>query len=145
MMRLLAFGLSILVAPVIRKENRREIYLPKGDWYDYWSGKAYEGPVTIPADEEIPLDHLPVYVKAGAVIPMDVEVGRGTPAPHVTRIGLRGGVAQGVDRRRLLRLQLGEGRDEPARVVDLALSRLADGEHERHRGEEGEGRAHGRG
>jgi hypothetical protein len=61
------------VAPVIREENRREIYLPRGKWCDYWSGEVIEGPVTIPADEEIPLDVLPLFVKPGSVIPMRVE------------------------------------------------------------------------
>ncbi len=64
------FGESMLVAPVYEDtETRDGIYLPKGKWLDYWSGKVYNGP-RIVNDYDAPLDKLPLFVKAGAIIPM---------------------------------------------------------------------------
>jgi len=63
-------GEHFLVAPVYQDTTeRRDIYLPKGTWIDYWSGRTYEGPTTI-ASYSAPLDTLPLFVKAGAAIPM---------------------------------------------------------------------------
>ncbi len=46
-----------------------EVYLPKGAvWYDYWSGKRYEGGQTIAADGT--LAHSPLYVRGGSIIPL---------------------------------------------------------------------------
>ena len=62
------FGSSLLVAPVVEKGARtREVYLPKGRWYDWYDGTVYEGGhyVTVPA----PLDKTPVLVKEGSMIP----------------------------------------------------------------------------
>jgi hypothetical protein len=55
---------------VYEKSNvRNGIYLPKGTWVDYWSGKTYTGPTTIDG-YDAPLDTLPLFVRAGAVVPM---------------------------------------------------------------------------
>lgn len=76
------FGDNLMVCPVtspmyygknsepIKNEKRsRSVYLPKGrGWYDFWSGNYYEGGQTVEA--EAPLDRLPIYVKAGSILPM---------------------------------------------------------------------------
>ncbi|TQK43500.1 alpha-galactosidase-like protein [Streptomyces sp. SLBN-118] len=63
-------GEDFLVAPVYQDAVRRDgIYLPKGTWIDYWSGRTYEGPVTVDG-YSAPLDTLPLFVKAGAAVPM---------------------------------------------------------------------------
>ncbi|NUK37851.1 NPCBM/NEW2 domain-containing protein [Streptomyces lunaelactis] len=63
-------GEDFLVAPVYQDAVERDgIYLPKGTWIDYWSGRSYEGPVTVD-DYSAPLDTLPLFVKAGATVPM---------------------------------------------------------------------------
>ncbi len=50
-------------------EKVRNVYLPEGTlWYDFWTGKQYEGGKTITA--EAPIETLPVYIKAGSIIPM---------------------------------------------------------------------------
>jgi alpha-glucosidase (family GH31 glycosyl hydrolase) len=63
-------GKSLLVAPVYtNKATRDSIYLPEGKWFDYWDGTIYTGNTflnTYPA----PLDKLPLFVKAGSIIPM---------------------------------------------------------------------------
>ena len=63
-------GEWLLVAPVYKSEAKRDsIYLPKGIWYDYWNGQAYSGNTWL-NNYPAPLDKLPVFVKAGAIIPM---------------------------------------------------------------------------
>ncbi|MEU4211172.1 TIM-barrel domain-containing protein [Streptomyces sp. NPDC026206] len=63
-------GEYFLVAPVYEdKEVRDGIYLPKGKWTDYWTGRTYQGPTTVDG-YRAPLDTLPLFVKAGANIPM---------------------------------------------------------------------------
>jgi len=63
-------GEYILVAPVYKSEAKRDsIYLPKGTWYDYWTGEARNGDTWL-NNYPAPLDKLPLFVKAGAIIPM---------------------------------------------------------------------------
>jgi alpha-glucosidase (family GH31 glycosyl hydrolase) len=63
-------GKSLLVAPVFRDEEKRDsIYLPAGKWFDYLDGTVYEEKKTLNA-YPAPLEKLPVFVKAGSVIPM---------------------------------------------------------------------------
>ncbi len=61
-------GEDLLVAPILKPDvTRRLVYLPKGTWYDYWTGKKYAGGTMI--DVEAPLDTVPMFVRAGAIIP----------------------------------------------------------------------------
>ncbi len=61
------FGDDFLVAPIMNSENRRDIYLPKGEWINLFSGEEYTGGVWL-NDFECPLDEMPVWVKKGASI-----------------------------------------------------------------------------
>jgi alpha-D-xyloside xylohydrolase len=60
-------GPDFLVAPVIDENTSRAVYLPQGDWIDYWTGKPLGGDKVIVADS--PLNVLPLYVRAGAIVP----------------------------------------------------------------------------
>ena len=63
-------GEWLLVAPVYEDSPiRNDIYLPAGKWIDYWDGREYNGPATVNG-YETPLDRIPLFVKAGAIIPM---------------------------------------------------------------------------
>jgi alpha-glucosidase len=63
-------GKEFLVAPMWNADEVKSgIYLPKGRWIDYWTGKVYQGPTTVNG-YHAPLDTLPLFVKAGAVVPM---------------------------------------------------------------------------
>ncbi len=63
-------GKDFLVAPVYQDSTVRDgIYLPRGTWIDYWSGRTYRGPVTVD-HYSAPLDTLPLFVRAGAAVPM---------------------------------------------------------------------------
>jgi alpha-D-xyloside xylohydrolase len=47
----------------------REVYLPKGtQWFDFWTGKSYSGGITLKADARF--ETMPLFVKAGSIIPM---------------------------------------------------------------------------
>ncbi|KAB8315136.1 glycoside hydrolase family 31 protein [Tolypothrix campylonemoides VB511288] len=62
-------GPSLMAAPIYRPGiEHRAVYLPEGTWYDWWTGESYSGPVHILA--HAPLEKMPFYVRAGAIIPM---------------------------------------------------------------------------
>jgi alpha-D-xyloside xylohydrolase len=67
------FGPSLLVAPVTKKgATSRDVYLPSDvDWYDFWTGQRISGGRVI--HREAPLGVLPLYVRAGSVLPMGPE------------------------------------------------------------------------
>lgn len=68
------FGPDLLVAPIYRGGTHREVYLPAGEWIDYWTGQPTTGPAVIEVDA--PLDRIPLYVRAAAIIellPADVD------------------------------------------------------------------------
>ena len=77
------FGPSLLVAPVVEQgATTREVYLPKGRWYDWYSGEIYEGGryITVPA----PLDRTPLFVREGSMVPtipvvMNTEEAKNAP------------------------------------------------------------------
>jgi len=63
------WGDDLLVAPVTREgATHWPVYLPKGRWHDFWTHEVHEGPVGITV--ESPLDRLPIFVRAGAIVPM---------------------------------------------------------------------------
>jgi len=73
------FGPAFLVNPVTESmysvskskniKKTRKVYLPKSaDWYDFWTGKLVRGGKTI--DAAAPIETLPLYIKAGSIVPM---------------------------------------------------------------------------
>jgi len=62
------FGPSILVAPAESNKEFIKVYLPDGEWYSLYDGKKFPGNTEIIV--ECPVQRLPVFVKAGALIPM---------------------------------------------------------------------------
>lgn len=62
-------GDKLLVAPVLEQgATRKMVYLPEGSWYDFWTGEKFAGGQYLLADA--PLEHCPIYVKGGSIIPM---------------------------------------------------------------------------
>jgi alpha-D-xyloside xylohydrolase len=63
------FGSSLLINPVTTEgATQRSLYLPaRSEWIDFWTGKRLSGHQNITA--EAPLDRIPIYAKAGAIIP----------------------------------------------------------------------------
>ncbi len=68
------FGPALLINPVTTyKARSRLVYLPKAaGWYDFWTGVAFSGGRTI--DAAAPYESLPVFVKAGSIIPFGPEL-----------------------------------------------------------------------
>ncbi|HTU35473.1 MAG TPA: glycoside hydrolase family 31 protein [Candidatus Acidoferrum sp.] len=67
------YGPAIMVNPVTQKgATSREVYLPVGKWYDFWTGHAIEGASTI--DAAAPLDRIPLFVRAGSILPMGPDI-----------------------------------------------------------------------
>jgi alpha-glucosidase/alpha-D-xyloside xylohydrolase len=63
------WGRDILVAPVVEKGARsRRLYLPQGNWFDFWTEQRVVGGKEI--ERAVDLATTPLYVRAGAVIPM---------------------------------------------------------------------------
>jgi alpha-glucosidase (family GH31 glycosyl hydrolase) len=69
-------GEDLLVAPILTREDRRQVELPAGSrWYDYWDdSEAIPGGDSIQYDDE-DLAKMPLYIRAGAIIPMEVSDG----------------------------------------------------------------------
>jgi alpha-glucosidase/alpha-D-xyloside xylohydrolase len=64
------WGRDVLVAPVVEKgAASRQVYLPRGVWYDFWNGERIEGGREI--TRKVDLETMPLYVRAGAILPMD--------------------------------------------------------------------------
>jgi alpha-glucosidase/alpha-D-xyloside xylohydrolase len=64
------WGRDFLVAPIVQKgATSRRLYLPEGTWYDWWTGKSAAGKRWV--ERNVDLATLPLYVRAGAIIPLD--------------------------------------------------------------------------
>ncbi len=62
------FGEAILVAPLKSTESITKVYLPAGQWFDFYTNNYFEGNKIVTIDA--PLTRLPLFVKAGSIIPM---------------------------------------------------------------------------
>ncbi|MDO1513323.1 glycoside hydrolase family 31 protein [Maribacter confluentis] len=62
-------GESMLVCPVVDKGAKtRVVYLPEGEWINYWTKEVFQGKQHISV--LCPLDQIPIFIKGGAIIPM---------------------------------------------------------------------------
>ena len=67
------FGPAILVNPVTEPgAANRHLYLPAAKWYDFWTGVAIQG--GHPLDAPSPIDRMPLYVRAGSILPLGPDV-----------------------------------------------------------------------
>jgi alpha-D-xyloside xylohydrolase len=68
------FGPALLVNPVLQPDaTHRALYLPDAPaWYDFWTGASTNGRREIDADA--PLDRIPLYVRAGSILPLGPEI-----------------------------------------------------------------------
>ena len=64
------WGRDLLIAPVYKKgATTRDVYLPAGKWYDWWTGKLENGGHTV--HRAVDLATMPIYVRGGAIVPID--------------------------------------------------------------------------
>jgi alpha-D-xyloside xylohydrolase len=68
-------GPSLLVAPLFTGQAQRTVYLPAGDWYDFWTHEKIAGGRKIEIAK--PLDQIPVFVKGNTLLPL------AEPVPYV--------------------------------------------------------------
>jgi alpha-D-xyloside xylohydrolase len=61
-------GPDLLVAPMVDPDGIRQVYLPAGDWVDYWTGAVHSGRRYLPVSK--PLHQIPLFVRLGALIPV---------------------------------------------------------------------------
>src|SRR5579863_586023 len=67
------YGPALMVNPVSHKgATSRSVYLPEAKWYDFWTGHALAGPAVI--DASAPLDRIPLFVRAGSILPMGPDI-----------------------------------------------------------------------
>ncbi|SES23829.1 glycoside hydrolase family 31 protein [Pedobacter rhizosphaerae] len=68
------FGRSLMVSPVTKYQVKKwPVYLPKtSGWYNFWTNQFIEGGKTI--DTDAPIEIVPLYVKAGSIIPLGPDV-----------------------------------------------------------------------
>jgi alpha-glucosidase (family GH31 glycosyl hydrolase) len=82
------WGRDLLVAPVIEKGAKsRRIYLPAGDWHDWWTGERRRGSQWV--ERPVDLETLPLFVRAGAIVPLDPPrqfTSQPTDAPTTLRV-----------------------------------------------------------
>src|SRR5437762_519107 len=63
------WGRDVLVAPVVEKgATTRQVYLPRGAWYDFWTGERIEGGREV--SRKVDLQTLPLFVRAGSILPL---------------------------------------------------------------------------
>ncbi|MBQ4091333.1 MAG: glycoside hydrolase [Clostridia bacterium] len=68
------FGDSMIVAPILSGKTERDFWLPKGEWFDFFTGERYEG-----GRHHIATDNIPVFVKGGTIVPI------ATPTNYIKR------------------------------------------------------------
>jgi alpha-D-xyloside xylohydrolase len=82
------YGPALLVSPVTEPgATDRRLYLPQGRWYDFWSGTVRDGGKMI--TELAPLDRIPLFVRAGSILPLGPEMEwatQKTPDPMEVRV-----------------------------------------------------------
>ena len=80
------FGPAFLVAPVTSQgETTKQVYLPAGaDWYDYWTHTQYHGGQMVTVDA--PIDRLPLFVRAGSIIPIGSKVESTEDPQTITKV-----------------------------------------------------------
>ena len=97
------WGRDLLVSPVVEKgATVRRLYLPRGTWYDFWTEEPVEGGREI--ERAVDLETMPLYVRAGAIIPHGPGQAVGRSAGRRTalarRLSGRGRCVHAVRRRR---------------------------------------------
>ncbi|AYF99894.1 glycoside hydrolase family 31 protein [Lactococcus allomyrinae] len=119
------FGEQLMVAPMTKKMNTElqmsdvEVWLPKGTWYDFFTGQRYDGDVELKVFREI--TEMPVFARAGSIIPMDKNPLKNEEVP--SEIIWR--IFPGADGQYVL---LEDGQKTTVKVTDGVLSVLTESE-----------------
>jgi alpha-D-xyloside xylohydrolase len=77
------FGPALLINPITDAGvTSRQVYLPSAKWIDFWTGAQVNGGTTVTA--QAPLQTIPIYVRAGSIVPMGPELQWATEKPADT-------------------------------------------------------------
>jgi alpha-D-xyloside xylohydrolase len=87
------FGPAFLVAPVTEQgATHRGVYLPAGsDWFDYWTNERLTGGQTV--DVAAPIDTLPLFVRAGSIVPFGTPILSTKQKQEVARVRVYAGAS----------------------------------------------------
>ena len=67
------FGPAFLIAPVTEQgQTEKSVYLPAGDWYDFWTNEKLAGGRWIKVSA--PIERIPVFVRAGSIVPTGADI-----------------------------------------------------------------------
>src|SRR5690606_10772255 len=83
------FGPYFLVCPVDSAHELVKVYLPEGEWYYLYDGSKFDGNQEVAID--CPIRRLPVFIKAGAIIPMQPVTPNTSVLPEVLTIHVYNG------------------------------------------------------
>jgi alpha-D-xyloside xylohydrolase len=89
-------GADLLVAPMVDPSGRRQVYMPQGEWTDYWTGETHQGGRHLLVNR--PLSRVPLFVRRNALIPVTPPVdavGAG-PFTDLTVVSWGGGDGRAV-------------------------------------------------
>ncbi|GGA17651.1 hypothetical protein GCM10010981_01770 [Dyella nitratireducens] len=80
------FGPAFLVAPVTEQgQTEKDVYLPAGsDWYNFWTNEKLTGGRWVKVDA--PIDQIPVFVRAGSIVPLGSEIQSTASEQSITEI-----------------------------------------------------------
>ena len=69
------FGTALMINPVtVAGATSRSVYLPAGNWYDFWTGAVNSGAAGRNVQVAAPLQTIPIYARAGAILPMGPKI-----------------------------------------------------------------------
>jgi alpha-D-xyloside xylohydrolase len=69
------FGPAFLVCPVSTSEaTSLQVYLPSSTWYNFWTGDTLISPSGRTISTSAPLDTMPLFIRAGSIVPMGMEI-----------------------------------------------------------------------
>ncbi len=75
------FGSAFMVAPVTTAADGRPVYLPEGTkWVNFWTGESVTGSQHLKV--EAPLEQVPLFIRAGAIVPLGPEMEYATEKPE---------------------------------------------------------------
>ena len=126
------FGGDLLIAPVLQEAVRtRDVYLPKGEWFDFWTGARAAGGSVLPTP--VTLERIPIFVRGGAFIfrqpvvqhtgemkgqPLDVHV---FPAPSSEAVLYEDdGESMAYQKGQSMRRRFRQSRTDAAVTIDIA-------------------------
>ena len=126
------FGADLLIAPVLYEAIRsRDVYLPKGEWYDFWTGTRVAGGGVV--QTPVTLERIPIFVRGGAFIfrqpvvqhtgempgqPLEVQV---FPAPTSEAVLYEDdGESPGYEKGQSMRRRFRQSRSDAAVTIEVA-------------------------